>query len=261
MFATHGNACAASRNTLFSRSSTSNDLFERMAEGTRAISFRELDSSHMIHMCTLQLSQDRRRLHISIDHSQESSEYRIVHLSDIARVAASNLDENSLALLLPTESEILEFIFGCEEDYRMWLGGLQELCQGSEHKPETRSSTPDTAPSEDGRRLIDAGIGRLVYHETICELIELVYELQNQNSLLVLSREKYLEWNRALLLDLRDTVNENVRLQTLISSRESTIADLCQLLLSQGQGVEPCSRRASLSSVETSMRPHDCATE
>jgi len=235
-----------------------------LQQGTRAIRFFESASAQDMHMCTLQLAHDCKHVLIIADGADNNVEERSVDLAEVSRVAPSNLDEYSVALLLPANSEILEFIFGSEDDWRNWLDVLQELCVEGDMKSPTRVSTPDTAPSEVGLNNAVPSGGRLEYHETICELIELVSELRTQNTILLHSREGCEQKVHALAhklevtnVVLKSLIEDNLRLRSILSSRESAIADLATILVSKMQDEQPCTRRASLSSVETQLRPHD----
>ncbi len=239
-------------------------LLTRMKRATRVIRVVESGDLPCIDMCMLQLSHDNHSVHIL----EECMKTHSIDCMSIAEVARSNVDEHAIALLIPSTSEIVQFIFGSEEECNRWFTGLRSLCSGD--LCSSRVSTPDTAHSEAG---CDENEGinreRLPYHDTICDLIELISELRDQNDELVRARGQYEEATFLLASELErsqaklfSVMEENKRLQSCLNSRDSGLLNMAELLISilktSGSHEYGESRRASLESVETNIRPHDC---
>jgi hypothetical protein len=108
----------------------------RMREGTPLIRRIEGpgDDSADVTMCVAFLSDELDCIRF-LKHDSASEHLPISHevkVPDISRVAQSTTDDHSLALLIPSDDVIVEFIFASEEDYSAWYTGMKYLIRSEE---------------------------------------------------------------------------------------------------------------------------------
>jgi hypothetical protein len=247
-------------------------LTSRMKQGTRVIRVVESGDQQCIDMCMLKLSPDEKRVFIVDEYMNTVS----LEVGSFVKVARSNMDEHAIALLIPSTSEILQFIFSSEEELHLWFTGFRSLRARDDsfqaQACSSRASTPDTAHSEDCcDETVNITRGRLGYHDTICDLIEIISELRDQNDSLIRSRKLYEDATMVLANELEisqmklfSVMEENARLRVRVNSCDSGLLNMAELLIfilkDSGKEETPRSRRASLASVDTNIRPHDCVT-
>jgi hypothetical protein len=203
-------------------------VLARMTEGCPLIrridgcSFGQSDTV----ICVALLSEDLSLLQFIREDEAVVDDIKLagIRVADIDAVAPAKEQKHAIGVLLPKSEMIVELVFASAEDYKHWYTGLRFLIAQRQLEAVTDEER-DGAP--------------VATSSPVGELVELVNELQTQNSNL----QNMLNQYDSIVLGLKSQVEdlqrskrhteiENLKLKRLLYVREDTINELSSLVQS-----------------------------
>ena len=195
----------------------SSKWFEIMKEGVPLIRrIDSLESESEVTMCMAFLDDNLRSIRFVRQENDQSKEFSVASLSLplIERIAHSCTDRHAIALMVPSESMIMELIFASEEDWTRWYSGLKRLVPPSGDEP-----------CIDGGPEIDQG--QFSQNPGVVQVMDGM-EVENMNL------KEALSIHKNMILDLSSVVIEKGRqishLKQLLDIRDKTIAEQSNII-------------------------------